>query len=300
MSSQQRTRPMRKVALWALALCTLAGAVVYTIRSQRPLGQRTDESRPPPSLSTRTVEQALTLEERWEKEASLTVLDTMSERDISNAFAVSIHDPDRLATDTEHEQLVLAITERIGYLIDPSPEHYLDNLRTNPLYKPLAPDDPDYSRLRSVYNYELGKNIDPGANHETIARELWTAIMGEKGYTLAEIGQGGRGIATHLYKARTPDQISAATLMARGMDGGYWFAQPININSLPLYPAAVAPEDYAREHHSVLIGASHFIARFTNGNLCGIGMLWYYDEEAREWVCFTIVCMGTRGMRLFL
>lgn len=290
----------RHAALWAVAMCALGVAAIAVVRSDQPAGQRADELNPPSSLSDASIEKALTLEERWVNEASLTPVASVSDDDLLAAFAVSLHDPDALASDSEKQHLAAAIVQRLGFLTDTSPERFIAEMRHDRTRAAIAPDAPDYSRLRSVYQYELGEELAPDADHETLVRELWAAIMEKKGYTLAEIGQGERGVATHLYRARTLDQISTATLVARGMDGAYWFAQPISMTALPLYPPVVSVEEYAREHDSALIAASHFIARFTNGNLCGVGMLWYYDEGADEWVCYNLVSMGTRGMRLFL
>ncbi len=290
----------RHAALWAVALCALGVAAIAVVRSDLPAGQRADELSPPSSLSDASVEKALTLEERWVNDASLTPVASATADDLAAAFAVSLQDPDNLASDSEKSQLTDAIVRRLSFLTDASPERYIAAMRADGSRAALAPDAPEYSRLRSVYQYELGHELSPDADHETLVRELWAAIMEKKGYTLSEIGRGERGVATHLYRARTPDHISSTTLVARGMDGAYWFAQPISMTALPLYPPVVSAEEYARDHDSALIAASHFITRFTNGNLCGVGMLWYYDEGESEWVCFNLVSMGARGMRLFL
>ncbi len=239
---------------------------------------------------------ALEREAAWEREAGLTPADQLTRAELAAEIERSIRVADVEFSPERRRRLARRVAERLLAMTSPTIDGYLEHIDRQSVYRTTTRDDHAFRRIASIYEYEFGEPPTGRATDE-LHRDLWRRAQDDKGFRIAEIGTGDRGVCTAVFAVRTPQDVGVRGPEALG-DIDYWLGQPSMFSSMAFHQPKRTLEDHLEAESVATIAAVHAIARLENDTPACLIMLWYLDETANEWVCYNVLGKSARLLRL--
>jgi hypothetical protein len=185
------------------------------------------------SLSNERQQAALAREAAWGREAGLTQIDRLTRTELADHIDQSIHVEDAELSPDLRRKLGRRVAERLLAMSSPTIDVYLEHVRGQSAYRPTTRDDHAFGKIASIYEYEFGQQPNDRGT-EDVYRDLWRRQCSDKGYRVAEIGTGDRGVGTVVFTVRTPQDIGVRGPEALD-DADYWLDLPATFSAMAFH-----------------------------------------------------------------